>query len=690
MLMPSPPKMMREWLTSQRLRFLRSPITDQSLIVQVREHADDLCALTDAQLTNEANTFAAAMRAEPNDCSVGRMVESFALTFEALRRVVGIRLYDQQLLSGMLLCRGKIAEMATGEGKTFCASLPAAFYALRGRSVHLATPNIYLAERDCELLTPVYRLLNRSIGLLKENAQNEEKRAVYAADIVYGTGYEFGFDYLREQLAGITDSRDPLGQHYRNVLRGGAAKDSSFHARRGIAIIDEIDSVLVDEACIPLIISEGGAAEEGDAGLYAEALRVADRLQEDADYTIDREAHSASLTKAGKLRAHEEAARALRGKLQRSWGLYVEQALQARLLLNKDIDYVVADGKIVLVDGATGRLCPDRNWSEGLHQILEVKENLKHSGELRTAARITRQRYFRMYDMLCGMSGTAMESRGEFWKTFGLRVAKVPLRLPLKRRALPARYFADAASKWRAAVEEIGRVSATGRPVLIGSRTIENSEVLARKLDAACIPYQLLNGKQTAEEADVVSCAGYRGTVTIATNMAGRGTDIKLQPGVAELGGIHLIAIEPNESLRVDRQLIGRVGRQGDPGSYQFFVSADDALLLRFGSHLSRRMKSLPNINGELMVDLSRQVRAVQRKAENAGCKQREAADGGGQVAHQRSGQFGAMKAAETDRIRPFPPVEWDGRMGTVPIFVAGGRKNGTVPFMPPPSAPRR
>jgi preprotein translocase subunit SecA len=616
--------MIREWFASQRQRFLRSSITDQSLIIQVREHAEDLAPLTDAQLTEEANTVAATMRAESNRCSVGRMVESFALTFEALRRVIGIRLYDQQLLSGMLLCRGKIAEMATGEGKTFCASLPVLFYALRGQSVHVATTNIYLAERDCELLTPVFRMLNRSVGILKEGAQKEEKRAVYARDIVYGTGYEFGFDYLREQLAGITDSRDPLGRHFRNALRGGTPADNSYHVRRGIAIIDEIDSVLVDEACIPLIISEGGAPEGDDARLYAEALRVAGRLHEGEDYTLDDEAHSVSLTKVGKVHAHELVTCSFGGGLQRSWGQYVEQSLQATLMLKKDIDYVVADGKIVLVDGATGRLCPDRNLSEGLHQILEVKENLKHSGELRTAARITRQRYFRMYDMLCGMTGTATESRDEFWRTFGLKVAKVPLRVPLKRIAMPPRFFADAASRWRAVVEEIGRVQATGRPVLVGSRTIENSEVLAKHLDAARIPYQLLNGKQTAEEAEVVSRAGYRGTVTIATNMAGRGTDIKLQAGVADLGGIHLIAIEPNESLRVDRQLIGRVGRQGDPGSYQFFISADDALLLRFGSRLSKRMKSLPNVNGELMLDLSRQVRAVQIKSENSGCKQRK------------------------------------------------------------------
>ena len=311
---------------------------------------------------------------------------------------------------------------------------------------------------------------------MRENGSEDEKRAVYACDIVYGTGYEFGFDYLREQLAGIAQFRSTLGSRYREVLRGGGGSEHGFHARRGIAIIDEIDSVMIDEACIPLIISGAGSPDKEDAGIYAEALRVAKRLREDSDYLIDREAHAVSLTRSGKLKSHEETAGQSPRGLQRSWSVYVEQALQALLLLTRDVDYVTDDGKIVLVDGATGRLCPDRNWSEGLHQILEVKEDLDHSGELRTAARITRQRYFRMYDMLCGMTGTAMESRWEFWRTYGLHVATVPLRRPLQRKALPARYFADAASKWRAAVAEIGRVHATGRPVLIGSRTIENSE----------------------------------------------------------------------------------------------------------------------------------------------------------------------------------------------------------------------
>lgn len=624
MIMSSASRMAGNWLKSAWNPTDSSSIIDPARIAAVRERAAAMRTNSDSQLTADAQAFAAGLRALPSPCTPQQMIEAFAFAFEAVRRVLGVELYNEQIISGMLMCRGMIAEMATGEGKTICASLPAIFYGLRGQCVHVATPNAYLAQRDCELLTPVFRLLDCSVGMLKEGAPEEEKRSVYARDIIYGTGYEFGFDYLREQLAGIAHSRGGLGQHYRSILRGKAPPVSGFHSRRGVAIIDEIDSVMIDEACIPLIISEGDSATDNGASLYTEALRIAEQLCEDSDYLIDREAHSVSLTKTGKLKSHAEMTAQSAAGLQRAWSVYVEQALQALLLLTKDVDYVAADGKIVLVDGATGRLCPDRNLSEGLHQILEVKEKMAHSGELRTAARITRQRYFRMYDMLCGMSGTAMESRWEFWRTYGLHVAKVPLRRPLQRRALPPRYFADAQSKWRAAVEDIARMHATGRPVLIGSRTIENSEVLAKQLAEAGVPFQLLNGKQSADEADVVSRAGHRGAVTIATNMAGRGTDIKLQPGIAELGGLHLLAVEPNESLRVDRQLIGRVGRQGDPGSYQFFVSADDALLLRFGAGLSRRMKSMPQINGELTVDVTRSVRAVQKRSEASGAKQRK------------------------------------------------------------------
>ena len=437
-MMPSAPLIAGQWIASLWNPASKSSVVTPERISQVRQQASALRNLSDSQLTASAGTLAAALRARPTECTADSMVKAFTLAFEAIRRILGMELYDEQIISGMTLCRGMIAEMATGEGKTICAALPAIFYALRGQSVHVATPNAYLAGRDCELLTPVYQLLNCSIGLLKENAPEDQKRAVYAHDIVYGTGYEFGFDYLREQLAGIAQTRGTLGRHYRDILRGKGCPSTGFNARRGVAIIDEIDSVMIDEACIPLIISEGGdPAAEGDDRLYAEALRVAERLREDSDYLIDREAHSVTLTKSGKLKSHLEMSDQSSNGLQRSWAVYIEQALQALLLLTKDVDYVTEDGKIVLVDGATGRLCPDRNWSDGLHQILEVKENLTHSGELRTAARITRQRYFRMYDMLCGMTGTAMESRWEFWRTYGLRVARIPLRRPCGARPCP-------------------------------------------------------------------------------------------------------------------------------------------------------------------------------------------------------------------------------------------------------------
>jgi preprotein translocase subunit SecA len=301
------------------------------------------------------------------------------------------------------------------------------------------------------------------------------------------------------------------------------------------------------------------------------------------------------------------------------WSDLVQQALQALFRLRRDIDYVVAGDKVVIVDAATGRLCPDRAWRNGLQQLLEVKEGLPITPARGTAARITRQRYFRLYQQLAGMTGTAADSAAEFRETYGLRVAVIPTRLPCRRLMLPDRMFLDAESRWRAVEREIARLHQTGRPVLVGCRTIENSEQLARRLDRSGIGYQLLNGMQTAAEAEVIARAGRRGAVTIATNMAGRGTDIKLEPGVAELGGMHLVSVERNESQRVDRQLIGRVGRQGDPGSYQFFLSTDDPLFMRFAPDLCQQIKSSNHTNGEVQRNFSRQVRAAQKRSEAAG-----------------------------------------------------------------------
>ena len=449
------------WLPPLGRRVVGPAPSDRSLVDLVRQRAGELRQDTDDSLKADARTLATTLRANDAHWSADHLVQAFALAYEAVRRVHSKELYSEQILAGILLAHGTIAELETGEGKTLSGVAPAVLLGLTGQGVHVATPNAYLAERDYELLLPVYQLLGVTSGLLTENAPAEAKRAAYACDITYGTGYEFGFDYLREQLAQIHKSRDTLGQRFHEMLRGMGSTGPEWKARRGVAIIDEIDSVLIDEACMPLILSEGGPSSGGDAALFVEALRVADRLREDVDYVIDPESHAVTLTEPGKARSHAEAAIPSAAGLQRSWTIYIQQALQSRLMIVRDIDYVVDDGKVVIVDGSTGRLCPDRTWSDGLHQMLEAKENLTSSGEQRTAARITRQRYFRMYDTLCGMTGTAVEAQREFWKTYELRVVTVPPRLPTQRRALPSRYFLDMDAKWRAVVEDIQQVHAT-------------------------------------------------------------------------------------------------------------------------------------------------------------------------------------------------------------------------------------
>jgi preprotein translocase subunit SecA len=513
--------------------------------------------------------------------------------------------------------------MQTGEGKTLAAALPAFLQSIGGGGVHVVTPNSYLAGRDFELLAPVYQALGASVGLLPEGAPPAEKRAAYDCDITYGTGYELGFDYLRQELKLLARLRGPLGARYRDLLRGD--EDATPVAvRRGCAIIDEIDSVLIDEACTPLILSEGIADQSVATATYERALAMAATLTPDRDYVTNRDgSRGIALSEQGRRRCYEaicaEPAPAMAGP----WADSIQQALVALHALSRDVDYVVRDGRIVFVDATTGRLCPDRKWRSGLQQLLEVKEGLRLTPVQPTAARISRQRFFTRYARLAGMTGTAAESDREFRGTYGLRVVAIPPRLPSRRTTLPDRIFIDDPSRLYAVENEIRRLHATGRPVLVGCRTIEKSQELAARLDRR-IDYQLLNGKQTAAEAEVIARAGRRGAVTIATNMAGRGTDIKLSSGVADLGGLHVVAIERNLSRRIDRQLAGRAARQGDPGSGQFFVAADDELVGHHGSELGRRIKALPQVEGEVSADLSGETYAVQRRAEAAACRLRE------------------------------------------------------------------
>jgi preprotein translocase subunit SecA len=539
---------------------------------------------------------------------------ALAAIIEACRRVHDVELYDGQVLAGLLLSRGLVVEMETGEGKTFSAALPAFLFSLAGKGVHVATPNAYLARRDLELLKPVYELLGSRAGLLTDGAPLDAKRATYASDITYGTGYEFGFDFLREQLEYIKRKHVALGNRLIAAIKGASVAQSPA-IQRGFAIVDEVDSVLIDEACTPLVLSGPSGQTSTQDRVYRKALQAANEMRVDEDYGVDHERRSIWLTDAGRARCYECVPRGLT-KLARPWVDYVEQALHAMQLLRREVDYVISENRVLLVDAMTGRLCGDRTWRDGLHQMIEVKEGLEPTAEQSVAAQITRQRYFRQYQLLCGMSGTVQDAASEFYQTYGLRTAIVPPRQPSQRRALAPRFFSTADAKYADVVRSIRELQSTGRPVLVGSRNIENSQRLAALLENAGVPFQLLNGKQTPDEAAIIAQAGAAGAVTIATNMAGRGTDIRLAAGVAELGGLHLVGLEHNDSVRVDRQLIGRVARQGKPGSYQFFVCSEDDLIRTHARRLQARLSCGTNSRSIVNADFSRHVLRAQRHAE--------------------------------------------------------------------------
>ncbi len=540
-----------------------------------------------------------------------------ALVYEAIRRRLGITLHDEQLLAGTSLAERRIAEMPTGEGKTFVAAIPAFLYSLLGRGVHVVTVNEYLAKRDFELLSPVFKCLDVSSGLNQFGDPGAKKRIAYACDVTYGVDQEFGFDYLRDQLAIWNHPVAELGGTFRANLRGEKlASAPTVQRRLAAAIVDEIDNVLLDSAVSPLLLSDRPSDPENETQIYHAALKTAEELIRDEDYFVDRESHRIVISESG----HERIALAVDSVspvgLRRPWSLYVEQSLHAREFLQKDVDYVIQDGKALLVDEFTGRFYPDRQWRDGLHQAVEVKEGVDVNAENRAIARISRQRYFQLYSHLCGMTGTAKGAERELWNVYQLQVLEIPPHKPCRRVGLPERRFASTEAKFEAIVKEIIDVHDSGRPILVGSRTIKNSEVLAEKLSARGVPFRLLNGKQDADEATIIAQSGELGAITIATNMAGRGTDIRLSPGVAELGGLHVIGVERHESARIDRQLVGRAARQGDPGSYRFYVAADDPLLTKHAPSLSALIRNVADAKGEIFDDLSNEIDRAQRRAE--------------------------------------------------------------------------
>ncbi|WP_295639952.1 preprotein translocase subunit SecA [uncultured Mailhella sp.] len=519
--------------------------------------------------------------------------EVFALVREASSRVMGMRHYDVQLVGGMVLHAGKIAEMKTGEGKTLVATLPVVLNALSGKGVHVVTVNDYLARRDAEWMGRLYNFLGLSVGVIVQGLTDDERKAAYACDITYGTNNEFGFDYLRDNMKFYAEQLVQRGHNF--------------------AIVDEVDSILIDEARTPLIIS--GASDESTE-LYQAMDAVVRQLKAEEDYTLDEKAKTAMLTDAGVAKCEKILGiDNLFDPASISYQHHILQSLKAHHCFKRDVDYIVSDeGKVVIVDEFTGRLMPGRRFSDGLHQALEAKEGVKVEAENQTLASITFQNYFRMYDKLAGMTGTAQTEAVEFDQIYHLETITIPTNKPMIRKDLPDLIFRTQREKYHAIIESIKELYKTGQPVLVGTISIETSELLSSMLKKEGVPHSVLNAKHHAEEAAIVAQAGQKGHVTIATNMAGRGTDIVLGEGVKELGGLHILGTERHESRRIDNQLRGRSGRQGDPGSSRFYLSLEDNLMRLFGSErISGLMEKLGMKEGEPIEN-----RMVSKAIENA------------------------------------------------------------------------
>lgn len=554
------------------------------------------------------------------------LAEACALVCVAASQTLGHSLYDVQLLSGLAMARGSIAEMATGEGKTFAAAVPAFIHSLAGRGVHVNTSNEYLSQRDCEQLQPLFEFLDTSCGHIAAQQPHGEKTDAYRCDITYGAGSEFGFDYLRDQITLRQTPETDLGEDFLGILRGHQRHaHATLQRELAVAIVDEIDNVLIDDAASPLLLSGQPDGLATDAEAHLAAKKLADDLVEGHDYHVDSSQGSISLTDAGKTRVWETTDSAPLKCLLRPWNIYVQQALRARTLFRRDVQYVIRDEEVVIVDQSTGRLFEDRSWRDGLHQAIEARENVPITGEKHALAKISKQRFFRLYPVLCGMTGTATGSESEFNEFYRLPVTRIPLRKPSQRVQLKDRVFAQEDAKWSAIAAEIKRIHAAGQPILAGTRSIAKSELLAERLVDLSIPFEVLNGKQDADEADVISRAGELGAVTISTNIAGRGTDIRVPPESLERGGLCVLATEHHDSSRIDRQLVGRAARQGEPGTAAFFLSADDDLLTRYGEWLSTVIRKSNTSKGQTTVEMSSSVRKVQLQAERSQFLQRRA-----------------------------------------------------------------
>jgi preprotein translocase subunit SecA len=550
--------------------------------------------------------------------------EAIALVVESVRRSHGLAAYEVQLRAGLALAEGALVEMATGEGKTLVALLPAFCFGLRGRGAHVATVNSYLAERDAAFARPVFARLGLSVGLLREREAPTAKRTAYACDVTYGVATEFGFDYLRDQLtiraAGRTEPR-----FHEILLRRLPPKPALVQRPLAFAVIDEADSVLLDEARSPLIIAVGERRPSATPEVYRLADAVAGELKDGVHFTCDSRTHRPALTPTGERVAFARLDDATLNQLRRVWPQYLEHALHVRRQLRRDVHYVVQEGRVMIVDEFTGRLCPDRTWRDGLHQAVEARAGVTITEENLSEATISRPAYFQLYDRVCGMTGTAAEAAAELRASYQLHTVLIPPNRPCQRTLLPDRVFATRAAKHAAIAREVAARHAAGQPVLIGTRTIENSEALVDVLAPLGLTMRVLNAKQDADEAAIIELAGEPGMVTIATNMAGRGAHIPVPEESVRAGGLHVIGLERHESSRIDRQLIGRTGRQGQPGSAQFFLSLEDDLLQRHAPTIAARLAHRANAAGELPPKCATHFHRAQRKVEALDHAQRRA-----------------------------------------------------------------
>ncbi|MBS5987117.1 preprotein translocase subunit SecA [Clostridium paraputrificum] len=551
--------------------------------------------LTDEELKNKTVEF--KQRLANGETLDDILVEAFATVREASWRVLQMKHYREQLIGGIVLHQGRIAEMKTGEGKTLVATLPAYLNALSGNGVHIITVNDYLAKRDMEWMSQIYNFLGLTTGVIVHELTNDQRREAYCSDITYGTNNEFGFDYLRDNMV--------------------IYKEERVQRQLNFCIVDEVDSILIDEARTPLIISGAG---EKSTEFYKVADYFVKTLREEEDYTIDEEANAVMLTDSGVEKAErafklDNYADADNMALQH----YVTQALKANYSMRRDKDYMVKDGEVIIVDEFTGRLMEGRRYSDGLHQAIEAKEGVKIARESKTLATITFQNYFRMYNKLSGMTGTALTEENEFREIYGLDVIVVPTHRPVQRVDNADLVFKNEKGKFNAIVEDIIETHKTGQPILVGTVSIEKSEELSKILKKRGIPHQVLNAKYHEQEAEIISHAGELGMVTIATNMAGRGTDIKLGEGVVEVGGLKIIGTARHESRRIDNQLRGRSGRQGDPGSSTFYISLDDDLMRIFGSDKIQAVVDKIGLEDDDAIEnkiITKQIENAQKKVE--------------------------------------------------------------------------